>query len=323
MITIQRIIKLGLINFWRNRWLSLAASLMIMLTLFTMGVFALLNIFAHSTAEGIKEKIDLSVYFHENASEDQIKELQYTLANRTDVKNVHYVSKDEALLLWQQRAINSKVKVLITKEQNPLPRSLQVKAIDPSALAVIAQDLAGEKYRPFVRKVSYEETKAAIDKLIRITHFTRRLGLGLTVFLLAVSLIVILNTIRLTVFTRRDEVEIMRLVGANSAFIRVPFAVEAILYGLLGGLLAWVGIALLMTYFGTRVAIYFADLAGNSATPYFYLIKPYFESAIQQQQMSFSQALTGLWQLGLSQIVIGIIFSVACSLVALRRYLKI
>lgn len=254
MMTIRRIIKLGFTNFWRNRWLSLAASLMIMLTLATMGIFALLNIFANSTAEGIKERIDLSVYFYENATEDQIKDLQYQLANRADVKKVTYISKEQALIEWQNRAINAKVKNLITADENPLPRSLQIKATTPEALAAIADALSAEQYRPYIRQISYEETKAAIDKLIRLTHFIRSLGWGLTVFLLVISLVVILNTIRLTIFTRRDEIEVMRLVGANNAFIRIPFSVEAILYGVFGSLLAFIGISMIMTYLGGRFA---------------------------------------------------------------------
>lgn len=321
MTRMQRIIKLGFLNFWRNRWLSLAASLMIMLTLVTMGIFALLNIFVNSTAEGIKERIDLSAYFYENATEAQIKDLQYLLANRADVKSVKYVSKEEALADWQRRAINSRVKSLITKEENPLPRSLQIKATTPEALATIAKVLSAEQYKPYIRKVSYDETKSAIDRLIRLTHFIQKLGWALTIFLLAISLVVIMNTIRLTIFTRRDEIEIMRLVGANGVFIRVPFGVEAVLYGVFGALLAFLIICSLMTYYGARFAGYFADVAAASTTPYFYLIAPYFDTTFGQ--VNFLQSIATLWQLGMMQLVIGIIFSVSCSLIALRRYLRV
>lgn len=323
MITLKRIIKLGLVNFWRNRWLSLAASLMIMLTLVTMGGFALLNIFANATAEGIKERIDLSVYFYDTASDEQIQELQYTLSNRSDVKNIRLISKDQALVIWQQRAINSKIKQLITADENPLPRSLQIKAAYPEALGAIAAAISTDQYKPLIRSLSYEETKAAIDKLIRLTHFIRRLGLGLTIFLLAISLVVILNTIRLTIFTRRDEIEVMRLVGANNAFIRVPFGVEAVLYGLIGGLLAYLIVSLAMAYFGTRLASYFADVAAATHTPYAYLIQPYFDSVSLGHTISFPESFIQLWQLGLLQILIGVIFSLFCSLIALRRYLRL
>jgi cell division transport system permease protein len=322
MMTIRRIIKLGLTNFWRNRWLSLAASLMIMLTLLTMGVFAILNIFVNSTAEGIKDRIDLTVYFYENATETQIKDLQYKLVNRPDVKQVKYVSKDEAFDQWQKRAINSKVKSLITKDANPLPRSLQVKANQPEAFSSIAQVLASETYKPFVREISYQKTKFTIDKLIRLTYFIGRLGWVLTTFLLLISLTVVLNTIRLTIFTRRDEIEIMRLVGANNAFIRIPFSVEAILYGVVGTLLAYSLICAVMSLYGMKLASYFFDIAMAGQANYFNLIEPYFTAVITNQPISFGQSLINLAPLGLLQLIIGIIFSVSCSMIALRRYLK-
>ena len=323
LLTFKRIFKLGLTNFWRNGWLSLAASLMIMLTLLTMGVFAVLNVFINATAEGIKDRIDLSVYFYENATEQQIKDMQYVLANRADVSTVHYITKDEAFELWQKRAINEKVKGLVTKDDNPLPRSLQIKATRPEALESIARSLQADTYKPYVREISYQKTKVTIDKLIRLTNFVRRLGWVVTVFLLSISLIVILNTIRLTIFTRRDEIEIMRLVGANNIFIRIPFSIEAILYGVLGALLAYVMIAFIMSYFGPRIASYFADISSASTTSYFYLIQPYFDSISDTAGAGMIRSLATLWPLGLLQLVIGIIFSVACSMLALRRYLRV
>ncbi len=321
--TIKRIFKLGLVNFWRNRWLSLASSLMIMLTLLTMGIFVIMNIFINSTAEGIKDRIDLSIYFYENATETQIKDLQFTLANRSDVKTVKYISKDEAYILWQQRAINPKVKNLITKDQNPLPRSLQIKANNPESLETIATVLGAERYQPYVREVSYQKTKVTIDKLINLTGFIRSMGFVVSIFLFVISLVVIMNTIRLTIFTRRDEIEVMRLVGANSIFIRVPFSFEAVLYGALGSFLAYLIIVLLMTYFGPRLAGYFADIANSTSTPYFYLIQPYFEIASAGVKLPFFHSFIALWQLGAMQAAIGIFFAVSCSLIALRRYLHV
>ncbi len=323
LLTLRRIFKLGFTNFWRNGWLSVAASLMIMLTLITMGLFAVLNVFINATAEGIKDRIDLSVYFYENASEQQIKDMQYILANRPDVATVHYVTKDEAFEIWQKRAINEKVKGLVTKDENPLPRSLQIKATEPEALEFIARTLQVDAYKPYVREISYQKTKVTIDKLIRLTNFVRRLGWAVTVFLLSISLIVILNTIRLTIFTRRDEIEIMRLVGANNVFIRIPFSIEAVLYGILGASLAYLVIAFIMSYFGPRIASYFADISTASTTSYFYLIQPYFESISATAASGMLRSLLTLWPLGLLQLVIGIIFSVACSMLALRRYLRI
>ncbi len=323
ILTLKRICKLGLTNFWRNGWLSIAASLIIMLTLLTMGIFSLLNVFVNATAEGIKDRIDLSVYFYENATETQIKDMQYILTNRVDVSSVHYITKDEAFALWQKRAINEKVKNLVTKDENPLPRSLQIKAAQPEYLESIARFVQADSYKPYVREVSYLKTKVTIDKLIRLTNFVRQLGIAVTIFLLSISLVVVLNTIRLTIFTRRDEIEIMRLVGANNIFIRIPFSIEAVLYGVVGALLAYVVIAIGMSYLGPRIASYFADISSASSTSYFYLIQPYFSAISNGTGSGVIRSLITLWPLGLFQLVVGITFSVACSMLAIRRYLRV
>lgn len=316
----RRIIRLGFVNFWRNWWLSLAASLMIMLTLVTMGIFAILNIFASAAADGIKERIGINVYLYDSASEEQVKDLQYAIANRADVKKVNYISKEEALAIWQKRPLNSRVKSLVTKEENSLPRHLEIKPTEPDILPQIVAELESEIYKPLIRSITYEETKEPIERLIKMARFIQLMGWVVTLFLLSISLIVIMNTIRLTVFTRRDEIEVMRLVGANNAFIRVPFSVEAILYGLMGGLLAYLLVAAAMSYFGSRIANYFADVAVIHDNAYYQLISPYFNGGVGS---SFGDSLLVLWQLGLIQIAIGILFAVSCSLIAIRRYLRI
>jgi cell division transport system permease protein len=233
------------------------------------------------------------------------------------------VSKEDALAAWQARTINSKVKNLINKDENPLPRSLQVKATSPEHLEAIAKTLSADTYKPIVRQVSYQETKETVDKLINLTGFIRRMGWVLTVFLLLISLVVILNTIRLAIYTRRDEIEVMRLVGANNVFMRLPFSIEALLYGVIGSFLAYVMVVTIMTYFGPRIAAYFADLAAASSNNYFYLIRPYFDAVRVGDGNNFFTSFFGLWQLGLIQLVIGLIFSISCSMLALRRYLRI
>lgn len=320
MTTFKRIVKLGLTNFWRNRWLSLGASLMITLTVGTMGIFLLLNILTHATIDGIKERIDLTVYFYDTMPENQIKDLQYLLSSRSDVKTVHYVDKNEALVQWQLHPITSRVQILVNQDENSLPRSLQVKATEPEALASIAQFVGTDAYKPYIRHISYaEKTKTAIEKLIRWSHFIQRLGLVLTVSLLVISLVVILNTIRLTVFTRREEIEIMRLVGANNSFIRLPFSIEAMLYGLTGALIAYLIIVAILAVFGPLIALNFADIVATK-TAHFYLIQPFF-SVPAGQSANYLLTFFQLWQLGALQLLVGILFAVVCSLIAIRRYL--
>jgi cell division protein FtsX len=113
----------------------------------------------------------------------------------------------------------------------------------------------------------------------------------------------------------------MRLVGANAVFIRVPFTVEAILSGIAGSVLAYLLVCGLMYFFGPRLAASFSDTV-STASSYFYLIQPYFDAISLNQRIGFWSTVIGLWPLGALQVVIGILFSISCSMLAIRRYLR-
>src|SRR3990167_9549289 len=140
-ISAQRISKLGLINFWRNRWLSLASTLVMTLTLLIISLFVILLIIIGAATDRIKAKMDITVYFKDSAQTEEISDLQQKLAARGDVKEVRYISKEEALAIWNERQKNQRIKELVTPEENPLPRSLAIKATDPNNLVNIASFL--------------------------------------------------------------------------------------------------------------------------------------------------------------------------------------
>lgn len=299
--TLGRIIKLGLLNFWRNKWLSLAATLIMTLTILTISIFLILTLVINTTTQAVKEKIDLTVTFNDSASETQILALQNILSARPDTKMVKYISKDEAYENWLTLQTSEKVKNLVTRENNPLPRSLQVKASNPESLENIANFISAPDYQEMIRTISYQKNKHLIERLISITKFVKKIGWILSATFVAISILVILNTIRLTIFTRREEIEIMRLVGANNSFIRIPFVIEGMLYGILATIVAtlalWLGI---------------------------YLISP----IISQYLGDVNLNLMGFFQNYLPYIVLlelatGIVIGVTCSLVSIQRHIRI
>lgn len=297
-----RVVKLGFVNFYRNVWLSAAASFMMMLTLLIVGAFLVLSMFSQKITNGIQEKIDLTVYFYDSATDQEIKDLSDQLALRPDVKSIHYVSKDEALTIWQIRNRTSpRIRELVTKDENPLPRSLEVKSKDPENLKTIADFSAGDSYKSIVRRVSYEENKATVERLIKITKTVDRFGWGLSIFFVLISILVVYNTIRLTIFSRKQEIEVMRLVGASDSYIRLPFMIEAMLYGLIATIVSILLITLAIVFIAPSVSGYLGDL--NLSITKFYF--------------------SWLWLLFLIEFIIGIGISVICSLLAMKRYLKI
>jgi len=303
MISFWRVIKFGLLNFWRNPWLSIATTLTFALTLFIISVFFFLTLVTQATTKAIEEKMDLTVYFKDEPKEEEILELSRQLQILPEVKSIKYISKEEAFLIWQDLPTSLRVKQLVTPEKNPLPRSLQIKVQRPEDLEKISYILGSKTWVPIIREggISYQKNKLIIERLTNITKFVKKIGLILAIIFLAISVLVIFNTIRLTIISRRDEIEIQRLVGATNGFIQGPFLIEGILYGFLATLLSTAFIYLLLRYTSPLIIKYLGEVSFD-LTSFF-----------------FSNFLLIFF----IQFLIGIFIGSCCSLISTRRYLKI
>ncbi len=246
--SLGRVFRLGFVNFQRNWWLSIASVLVMAVTLFIVGVFSVQTVVILKTTEGIRDKLDLSVYFNDDVPDDAIQDIRRSIANRPDVKSVDYISKEKAFQIFEERPGSEKVKGLITPENNPLPRSIVIKAQDPPQLSVIAKVFEGDQYGQQVRRISYQDNQNVVDTLIQTERTVRRNGIILTAIFVILSFILIYNTTRIVILSRADEIEIMRLVGATEAFVRWPFVIEAALYGVLGAAVAFGALFLFLRF---------------------------------------------------------------------------
>jgi cell division transport system permease protein len=305
IIAAERIVKNGFINFWRNIWLSVAAVAMMLITL-TILLFAVVAnaTFGHTIAD-ITSHIDVSVYLKDSVTDEQRQTLVSQLYKIDNVKSVNYVSKAQALKNYQAINVgNPDLLAAISQTDNPLPASLNIKPKDPNKL----QDLKSFLDRPDIQALQSDPTsysgdrKAAIDKITSATHFFQQAGVvGIFVFVF-ISMLIIFNTIRMAIFNRRDELIIMRLLGASTSFIRGPFIVETMLYGFVAGILSVVVISGL-----------FAVAAQTLQASSLGLLD------INYSNQYFSNRL---WSILTIQILAGIIIGAVSSLIATRRYLK-
>jgi len=299
-ITFKRVIKLGLINFYRNGWVSIATSLVMSLTLIIISAFVIFNIVINVTAKNLENKINISVYFYDSTSDDQINIVKKQLSSYPNVTDVTYISKEKAFEIWQSRQMDDRIKSLVTVDNNPLPRSLEIRTSSPEQLGEIAQFLQKDQYKELVRKIDYQENKDIISKLNNVIKFSKKLGIILSSVFIIISILVILNTIKLTIITRKDEIEIMRLVGANNIFIRIPFFVESILYGIFASIISIVIIAI-----------------------GFKLLTPFMNSYLGDINLDFGSFLSqNLFIIIMLQLLISITISIICSLISIQRYLR-
>lgn len=301
LVSLGRITKLGLTNFWRNGWLSLVSSLILTITLFIICTLVISNLATHSATKNIEEKINLSIYLNDEASIEDINKLQETINKRVDVKSVEFISKKEALIRWQKLQITQNIKEQVTEGENPLPRSLEVKTKSPEDLESLAKFLSEGEFTNLIRSISYQQNRDIIQKLISITQFSQKIGLLISIVFIVISIIVILNTVRLAVFSRRQEIEIMKIVGASNYFIDFPFMVESFLT------------ALLATIFSTLLIWFGLDYVSNTANKYL--------GEINLNLLTVFNSRLPL--IMILELVLGFVICISCTLISLRKYLKV
>ncbi len=231
--TLFRVIKYGVQSFWRNGWLSVATIVVLVLALFVFQGLLLSSVFVNTAVLSLQDKIDISAYFKTTSGEDEILKIERSLKSLAEVKNVEYVSREKALEIFKDRHQNDPTiaKALEELGENPLSASLNIKARDPKEYNIIAAYLENEQFKSVIEKVTYSQNQTAINRLIRIADTANNVGIAVIVVLALIAVIVTFNTVRLAIYSNRDEIGIMRLVGASNAYIRGPYIIEGILYG--------------------------------------------------------------------------------------------
>lgn len=243
-INVKRIIRSGVFNFSRNAFVSLSSVLVMVITLSVIASTIFVSAILNASLSEIRNKVDINVYFVTSASEEDVLAVEKTLKNLPEVESVSYTSREQALENFKELRKNDELTLQALDElsDNPLGATLNIKAKDPSQYEGIAQFLEGSQLLSkdgisIVDKVNYYQNKVAIDKLTQIINSAKKLGSILTTILVVLSIIITLNTIRLAIFVSREEISIMRLVGASSFYIRGPFVVVGTIYGIVAGIL--------------------------------------------------------------------------------------
>lgn len=299
--TLYRIIKYGFQGFLRNGWQSIPTLSVMTLALFVFLSLMVFNVLTANALVLLRDKIDISVYFQTTAPEDDILKLKRSLESLSEVKDVQYISRAEALANFQERhkedtTISQALNVL---DENPLSASLNIKAGDPKDYPVIAAYLNGENLKPIVDQVTYNQNQVVINRLASMVDTAQRTGIALTAILAIIAVLVTLNTIILTIYSSRDEIGVMRLVGAGNKFIRGPYIVQGILYGVLASIISLMIVAPMIYV----------------AAPYVRILMP--EINIQAYFYNNILMLFGY------QLLFGTVLGTVSSVIAVSRYLKL
>ncbi|HEB01522.1 MAG TPA: ABC transporter permease [Candidatus Portnoybacteria bacterium] len=298
---LSRVIKSGVNNFRRNGWLSVATASVIMLTLFALSLLVMVNVVASEALTSLQDKVDVSVYFKTEAPEPQILRVRAELVELNEIKSVEYVSREEALTKFKEKHEDNPLLTQSLEElgSNPLQASLNIKAFNPEQYPQIASFLEGTRYSGLIDKINYWQNREIISRLSLLTQGIRQGGLGLSLILAVIAVLVTFNTIRLTMYSHRQEIEIMKLVGATNWYVRLPFIVEGVIYGLVACL-------------ATLIIL----------TPLIILVSPRITSFLPESDLLADFKSNFLLIIGL-QILVSLALGAISSLIAIRRYLKV
>lgn len=301
---IKRIIKAGFINFKRGGLVSFAAVLVVTITLSVITIILLLQAVLNFSLEQIKNKVDVTIYFTVDAPESRAMLLKESLEELPEVAEVTYTSAEEALRIFRDRHVNdySTLAALDEIGKNPLGSYLNVRAKEVSQYESIANFLKSDNALTsgegdIIDKVNYHQNKLVIDRLNIIISGAQKLGFLLTFLLVIISIIITFNTIRLTIFISKEEIGVMRLVGASKMRVRGPFMIEGAIYGVVATIATLILFLPITIWFGRNMT----NFLGMDIYKY-YISNLFFIFAII--------------------LASGIILGVISSFIAIRRYLN-
>lgn len=261
LLSLSRIIKFAWQNFFRQFWLSLVTITIIVLTLFSLTTLVFVNAVLGQAARLVKERVDVSIYFKPTATPEQILLVKSDLEQQNFVKSVKYVSKTEALEKLRQKYQDRPLIIDSLKElgNNPLGDTLVVSTPETSDYEKVIDFVTfTPQFNALVDNHSFDDNQFIISRLEKLSRQISAGLLALTAFLSVAAILVIVNTLRIAVYTQRTEIGIMKLVGASNWFVRGPFVLEVVFYAVI----AVLAVSVLSYIFAVVAESYVSGLLG-------------------------------------------------------------
>lgn len=306
IISTKRVLKSGFVSFLRNKTVSLSSIGILTTTLIIIGVFFFFRgIFDYSLNQ-VRNKVDIKIYFKLDAEDSQILDIKNRIKTLPEVQSIELVTAEQSLTDFQEKHSNDPVtlQALAELDTNPFGAMLTVFAKDTNSYDYISNtlssesDFLGESYSA-IDKINYFELKPTIDRLNNMIRLFNSIGYWITLLFLVISSLIIFNTIRLSIFIYKEEIAVMKLVGASNMHIRGPFLVESSIYAVISSLLAMIFFFPTTFYLAKNTIDFFSGLD------------------------IFQYYLQNFFVLFLLLLIISLLLATFSSLLAIRRYLKI
>jgi cell division protein ftsX len=305
-LTFVRMCRYGVNNFSRNAWLTVAATLVMTITLLIVFTTFVAQRSLADTAQAINKDIDRSIYLRPDVSEERAQPVLVSLRRLSNVESVRFISTEEAKEQFAKANKDDEAKLNALKEAtNSLPATIRITLHDNNDTSQLIDFVnTNSALKPLISATQtptfMSQRRNGTTRIAEWTQMSQKAGVAASVLFIAISFLIIFNTIRMAIFNRRDEIEMMKLIGADRGFIRGPFLVEAVVYGVIAAVIA------------TTLGIITLFLSGNSLKKWGVALQP-----------TIDMAASYWWLIALVMMALGACIGVISSLVATRRYLKI
>lgn len=305
MYSFFRIIKFALQGFFRNFWLSLVTITMMFLSIFSVTLLLGIDYLKQATLKGVEQKVDILVSLKPNISKEDLDSLYDDLKYLPEVKKVTIITPEDNKRLFQERNADSSVLKALDifgEDENPFNYNLAVNAYDLNQYQKILDFIQQDKYASLIESSAFHNYEQFITQINKIADSVNRYSWYLIGIFILISAIVIFNTIRMSIYTRKDEIMIIKLVGASNWFVQMPFIIESLLYALLALALVVLFVFILANFLQPSLNVYYQGTDVIDLTTYF--------------QSKFLLIFGG-------QFLALAFLNVASTLFAVRKYLKV
>ncbi len=277
--------------------------IILVLTIFSVTTVAGINYVAEEAIESVKDKVDVSVYFKPEVESSEVINVRYRLEELSTVKEVTYVSREEALDKFRERHQDDPVilESIDQLEENPLSATLVIKANNIDDYRSILSFLDNPEYDELIQDKNFDDNEKVINQLSTISNKIENTGIIVSVVFVVIAVLIVFNTIRINIYTHREEIGIMKLVGATNWFVRAPFLIESLIYAVLAVIIC---LAILYPLLGVV-----APQVNNFFEGYNLYLVSYFNS--------------NFWQIIGWQSAFAVLLSILSSSIAVGRYLRV
>lgn len=301
LVSFRRIVRAGWTAFSRSSLLNIATIFVLVITISLVTSLFFLNKSVNYLSDFIRDRVDISVYFNEDVSEEDVLALKQEIEQLPEVKDVKYVSKEKALREFSEKYKHNKdiMESLNVVGSNPLLVSLNVRSWEADQYSNISNFLINSKLKDSINEIDYQQKEPIIQKLFSVTSSINKFGIIFSIILIIIAVLVAFNQVRMTIYNLKEEIKTMRLVGASNWFIKGPFIVQGIILGFLSALIAISIFTIFVILFSQKINI---ATGGLDLSHYFF---------------------SHFFVVFLAQLAIALIIEIFSTSIAVGKYLKV